>query len=216
MIHRKFAAATPRMVNALRLTWTARLRAFTINLILFVRAVRLSGRIGVMFRTIAIIAAGIALASCASDSGSSSNLFAFEPAKDTINFESQPPGAEAKTSTGQTCRTPCSLAIPADKGFSVTFTLVGYQPATEEVQLVSMGDGTSKLRPDPVLVELAPAAPPPKAKKKVRAKKMVAKPPTPAPAVPARAAPPAPPPAAPAQQPQTTSPWPNTPPAQSR
>jgi hypothetical protein len=163
-----------------------------------------------MYRVFAIIGAGALLAACSTNSGSSSNLFAFEPAKDTINFETQPPGAEVKTSTGQTCRTPCALAIPADKGFSATFTLAGFQPATEEVQLVSMGDGTSKLRPDPVLVELVPAAPPPKPRKKARSKKVAAKP-APKPAAPARPAPSAPPPMTPAQQSQATSPWPSAP-----
>jgi hypothetical protein len=167
-----------------------------------------------MYRVIVIASAGLFLAAC-SNSGSMSNPFSsfempknpfsFEAAKDTINLESQPPGAEAKTSTGQTCRTPCALAVPSDKAFNVTFTLAGYQTAVEEVQLVSMGDGTSKLRPDPVLVELTPATP-----KKAPAKKVSAKPqPKSAAPSPARVAPP---PMTPAQQqPQTTSPWPTTP-----
>ena len=33
------------------------------------------------------------------------------PIMDTVRFESEPPGAEAKTSDGQTCRTPCALAL---------------------------------------------------------------------------------------------------------
>ena len=58
---------------------------------------------------------------------------------DTVQFESEPAGAEAKTSTGHTCRTPCSLALSADAPFSVTFTLNGYLPETEQVELVSDG-----------------------------------------------------------------------------
>jgi hypothetical protein len=168
-----------------------------------------------MYRVIAITAVGLVLAACSSDT-STKNLFAFEPAKDTIRFESEPAGADAKTSTGQTCRTPCALAIPADKAFTVAFTLAGYQPASEEVKLTAMGDGTSQLRPNPVLVELTPA-PPPKPKKKVRHKRTVAKPtpkPKPVAAKPALAAPPAPPPMTPAPQPQATSPWPSAPPPQ--
>jgi hypothetical protein len=163
-----------------------------------------------MYRVIAIVSAGLVLAACSSDS---SNLFRFEPAKETVRFESEPPGAEAKTTTGQTCRTPCALAVPTDKAFSVTFTLSGYQPATEELQLVSMGDGTSQLRPNPVIAALTPVPPP---TKKVRAKKPVAKPtPQPKPVVAAPPpAPAAPPP--PAQQPPVTSPWPATSPPQSR
>jgi hypothetical protein len=167
-----------------------------------------------MYRVIAIVGVGLALAACASDSN---NPFRGEPAMETIRFESEPPGAEAKTSTGQTCRTPCALAMPSDKPFTVTFTLSGYQPATEQLQLTSMGDGTSKLRPNPVLVELTPAPPPAKPKKKVH-RKSAAKPtpkPKPAAAKPAPAATSAPPPMTPAPQPQATSPWPAAPPPQS-
>jgi len=170
-----------------------------------------------MYRVVAIVGAGLVLAACSTDI---KNPFGFEPAKDTIRFESQPPGAEAKTSTGETCRTPCALAMPADKPFTVTFTLTGYQLDTEQVQLASMGDGTSKLTPNPVLVQLT-AVPPPKSKKKVRRKKPTAKPtpkPKPAVAKPAPAAKPAPPPMTPAPQPQpqATSPWPAAPPPPSR
>jgi hypothetical protein len=159
-----------------------------------------------MYRVIAIVGAGLVLAACSTDS---KNIFGFEPAKDTVRFESEPPGAEAKTSTGETCRTPCALAMPADKPFTVTFTLTGYQPDTEQLQFTSMGDGTSKLRPNPVLVKLTAVAPP---KKKVRRKKTATKPkPKPKP-VAAKPAPTAPPPMTPAPQPQATSPWPAAPP----
>ena len=50
------------------------------------------------------------------------------PMLDTVSFESEPPGAEAKTSNGQTCRTPCSLALPVESPLTVTFTLNGYAP----------------------------------------------------------------------------------------
>jgi len=169
---------------------------------------------GAMYRVIAITAAGLVLAACSSDT-STKNFFAFEPAKDTIRFESEPAGADAKTSTGQTCRTPCALAMPADKAFTVAFTLAGYQPTNEEVKLTAMGDGGSQLRPNPVLVELTPA-PPPNPKKKVRHKRTAAKPtPNPKPKpVAAKSAPAAPPPMTPAPQPQATSPWPSAPPPQ--
>jgi hypothetical protein len=168
-----------------------------------------------MHRAIAIVGAGLVLAACSTDS---KNFFGFEPAKDTVRFESEPPGAEAKTSSGETCRTPCALAMPADKPFTVTFTLTGFQPTTEQLQLTSMGDGTSQLRPNPVLVNLTPV-PPPKSKKKVRRKKTATKPapkPKPSVAKPPPAATSAPPPMTPAPQPQATSPWPAAPPPPSR
>jgi len=164
----------------------------------------------IMLRVIAIVGAGLALAACSSNA-SWLNLDSLKPKPlmETVQFESTPPGAEVKLSNGQTCRTPCALAVPQPEktGLSASFALNGYQPATEQIDLVSQGDGTSKLRPNPVTAQLA-AVPPPKKKKVVRKKKqkqhVVAKPaakPQPAPK-PAAAPPTA------AAQPQAPSPWP--------
>jgi hypothetical protein len=135
------------------------------------------------------------------------NMDALKPAPmmETVRFESEPSGAEAKTSTGQTCRTPCALAVPAASGMTVTFTLNGYKPESEKVELVSMGDGTSSLRPNPVLVELTPGAPPKKTAPAPAKKKPAPKP------KPASAAAPAAAPAAMAPGPGSTaaSPWPS-------
>ena len=49
-------------------------------------------------------------------------------------MESEPPGAEAKTSQGQTCRTPCELVVQTGGEFSVTLALAGYQPQTVPVR----------------------------------------------------------------------------------
>ncbi len=165
-----------------------------------------------MHRVIAIVSGGLALAAC-----SSVNLDFLKPAPvmETVRFESQPPGAEAKVSNGQTCRTPCALALPAGGPHTVTFTLSGYQPEADQIELVSMGDNTSRLQPNPVLATLNPAAPPPAAKRKPVAKKRPAKPvakraPAPRPAAPNGAAPPA----TTAAPPASASPWPSTPPQQ--
>ena len=37
------------------------------------------------------------------------------PAATTMQFESEPAGAEAKTSLGQVCRTPCTQAVTASE-----------------------------------------------------------------------------------------------------
>jgi hypothetical protein len=162
-----------------------------------------------MYRVLAIVGAGLLVGACSSTGGS-----LFGPSKDTVRFESEPPGAEAKVSTGEACKTPCALAMPTDKGFSVTFTLLGYQTVTQEVQLAE----SSQFRPNPVNATLA-AVPPPK--KKIYRKKPTARPaprPKPVAAAPRQApsqqaAPAAaPPPMTPAQQPQVTSPWPSAPP----
>jgi len=188
-----------------------------------------------MYRVLAIVVAGLSLAACSSNS-QWLNLDVFKPAPvvETVQFESTPPGADVKVSNGQTCRTPCALAIPhpeAENGsYTAVFTLNGYLPDTEQIQLTSMGDNTSQLRPNPVVAQLTAEPPPPKPKKKVRRRTHVAKPvaakpksgkpkaakpvakkPKPTkPATPKPAAAPAPAPAEPPppQQQQAPSPWP--------
>jgi hypothetical protein len=97
--------------------------------------------------------------------------------------------------------------VPApDTGFSVTYTLNRFQPATVPVQVIRIpGDfvspGSTTVDPNPVVVELQPAGPPPRpVRKPMRPKrpkppKMAAPPPpagSPFPE-PAQAPPPPPP-----------------------
>jgi hypothetical protein len=172
-----------------------------------------------MYRVFAIIGGALALAACSSSSDFLS-LDALKPAPmmDTVRFESEPPGAEAKTSNGQTCRTPCALALPTAGPLTVTFTLAGYQPETQSLDVVTNTGAPATLQPNPLSAELTAAPPPPKAKKPARkrpaasANPAAQKPAAAAtPAAPSAAAPaPAPAPAAPAQQ--SPSPWPAAPP----
>lgn len=161
-----------------------------------------------MYRVIAIVSGGLALAACSSTPDWMS-LDALKPAPimDTVRFESEPPGAEAKTSNGQTCRTPCALALPSNAPLSVTFSLNGYQPESENIEPVSAGLGSPELRPNPVQVELTPAPPPPKPVKKPAVKRK--RPAATSAARPKTSMAPAPVPsaAAPAQQ-QAPAPWP--------
>ena len=76
---------------------------------------------------------------------------------DTVSFESEPPGAEAKTSNGQTCRTPCSLALPVESPLTVTFTLNGYAPESEKLEMIQANGEPPRFGPNPVVVELTPA-----------------------------------------------------------
>jgi hypothetical protein len=156
-----------------------------------------------MYRVLAVIGSALALAACSSNSDWM-NLDALKPGPslDTISLESEPPGAEAKATNGQTCRTPCALALPVDAASSVTFTLNGYQPETEKLEAITSTGEPPRLRPNPVVVELSPAAPTTAKKpaaKKPAAKKSASKP--------AAAAAPAPMTAAPAQ---ASSPWPTS------
>jgi hypothetical protein len=150
------------------------------------------------------------------------NVDALKPAPimDTVRFESEPPGAEAKTSNGQTCRTPCALALPVNSPMTVTFTLNGYTPESENIEPIAMAGSPTQLRPNPVVVELTPAAPAPKAvkkpepKKKPGAKPAAAKPAA-ARAKPAAARAPAPAPMSGTSAPQEApAPWPSAAPPQ--
>lgn len=116
-----------------------------------------------MYRVIAIIGGALALAACSSTSDWTEALKP-GPLMDTVRFESEPPGAEAKTSNGQSCRTPCALALPSSGPLSVTFTLTGYQPETETLEVIENTGAPPALRPNPVVVELSAA--PPQAKPK--------------------------------------------------
>jgi len=158
-----------------------------------------------MYRVLAGIGSALALAACSSNSDWM-NLDALKPGPslDTISLESEPPGAEAKASNGQTCRTPCALALPVDPASSITFTLNGYQPETEKLEAITSTGEPPRLRPNPVVVELSLAAP--TTAKKPAAKKPAAKKSASKPAAAAAAAP-APMTAAPAQ---ASSPWPTS------
>ena len=127
------------------------------------------------------------------------------PAATTMQFESEPAGAEAKTSLGQACRTPCTLAMTASE-FTVNFSLPGYQPQTVPVRVVVSGDGSdpeaTRLVPNPVFVELQSASPAVAAKKPAPAAKKKSRPaPRPGPTAMA-------PEQAPSPAPAPASPWP--------
>jgi hypothetical protein len=125
-----------------------------------------------MRRVIVIAVAGASLAGCSSVSFDS-----FKPAPSAVQvqLESTPPGADARTSLGQSCKTPCSVTLSAPEGgFSVTYALNKFQPATVQVQ-VAPGDflnlSAPTITPNPVVAELQPALPPPRAAGKMRPKK---------------------------------------------
>jgi hypothetical protein len=116
-----------------------------------------------MRRVIAIAVAGASLGGCSSFSVG--DYFKSTPPTIQVQLESNPPGADAKTSVGPGCKTPCSVSFPApDGGFSVSYTLNNYQPANVPVQVIkNPGDltssGTTTTDPNPVFAELQPAGP---------------------------------------------------------
>jgi hypothetical protein len=122
-----------------------------------------------MRHVIVIAVAGVSLAGCSSFSLDS---FKSAPPAVQVQLESVPPGADAKTSAGPGCKTPCSVAVPAaDGGFSVTYTLNKFQPVTIPVQVINVPrdfstPASTTIDPNPVVAELRPAGPPPRAARK--------------------------------------------------
>jgi hypothetical protein len=166
-----------------------------------------------MMRIVAIAACGVGLAACSGVTGSISQFEVSTSNTPTMmKFESEPVGAEVRTSLGQLCRSPCSFAVAAED-FTVTFSMAGYQSQTVPVSM-TVPDGASagapRLWPNPVFVELQvppPPPPPPPKRKPVVAAKPNPKPP--ARAAVSRAEQPPPPVYAPA--PPASSPWPAPP-----
>jgi hypothetical protein len=78
----------------------------------------------------------------------------------TIDLDSDPRGAQAATSLGSGCKTPCAMEISADAPFTVTFTHPGYAPATVDIGMQPGQPGVSnpKFSPNPVFVQLTPEA----------------------------------------------------------
>jgi hypothetical protein len=127
-----------------------------------------------MRRVIAIALAGASLGGCSSFSVS--DYFKSTPPAIQVQLESNPPGADAKTSLGPGCKTPCSVTVNApDAGFSVMYTLNKFQPATVPVHVIHnpadfSSPATTVTDPNPVFAELQPAGPPPKAHKGTKPK----------------------------------------------
>ena len=92
------------------------------------------------------------------------------PATEVLRVESEPPGADARTSQGQSCRTPCELTVPSGGEMTVSYALNGYQPQTPQVrpetppQSYGEGGGSVRLQPNPVYAELQTVKPPAKKK----------------------------------------------------
>lgn len=118
-----------------------------------------------MVKQFSIIACGVLLAACSS----SGDLMRTATPTVPLQFESDPPGAEVKTSGGQTCRTPCALAVPA-ADFQVTYSLNGFQPQTIPVKLLPPDDmrgseetgltaAPPRFSPSPVIAELVKGGP---------------------------------------------------------
>ncbi|MGA7486825.1 MAG: PEGA domain-containing protein, partial [Xanthobacteraceae bacterium] len=72
-----------------------------------------------MSRVIAVMACGFTVAAC-STSMPSLEFLKSAPQAEALRIESEPPGAEAKISSGQSCRTPCELTVEGGGEHSIT------------------------------------------------------------------------------------------------
>jgi hypothetical protein len=117
----------------------------------------------------------------------------------TMQFESQPPGADVRTSQGQSCQTPCSLALPPQSQ-AVSFSKNGFLPQSVQITAGEAPDHSffdnppPTLSPNPVDVILQPAAPPPRSRPPVRPRPRPHRPPAAPPPPPGQPSPFPPPP----------------------
>ena len=76
----------------------------------------------------------------------------------SLRLDSSPEGADATTSFGWSCRTPCSIELVAEAPFTVTFTRAGFAPMTVPVEIRAPSPGASDATfvPDPVFAALRP------------------------------------------------------------
>lgn len=121
-----------------------------------------------MVRVAAFVACGFILSGCSS-ALPSMDFFKSSPATEALRIESQPPGAEAKTASGQSCRTPCELKVQPGTDSSVTLAMTGYK--TQTVSLRTGEGEEAKIGPNPVYAELEKDAPAAAKKKKTAAVK---------------------------------------------
>jgi PEGA domain len=117
---------------------------------------------------------GLTLAGCSSVSWMPSmpSWLKPAPAVQALQFETDPPGADVHAADGQTCRTPCSLALPLTAQ-SVNFAMNGYLPQSVSVDVTQSAERQAdnsflppNFVPNPVEVTLQAAGPQPVAKPK--------------------------------------------------
>jgi hypothetical protein len=159
-----------------------------------------------MSRIAALLACFFALSACSSLSNwSVPNMdigtLRGSPGGISVRVESQPEGAEARLPSGQGCRTPCSLSIPASGTTTISFALQGYLPQTVPVTVTVSGEASEasdigvapmpRVDPNPVFaaLEIAPPPPPPPRKKAPPRRRTAAPPPPPPPPPAAQPAP---------------------------
>jgi hypothetical protein len=110
-------------------------------------------------RAFAIVMCGFGLAACSTSTIPGFDALKPKPTTTVLLLQSAPADAEARSSLGGDCRTPCTMAIGVAGDFTVSFARDGYEPQTVTVHS-TMSDGgfmtapSPRLDPDPVSVTL--------------------------------------------------------------
>jgi hypothetical protein len=101
-------------------------------------------------RTFALVMCGFGLAACSSFTMPGFDALKAKPTTTVLLIQSNPAGAEARSSLGPTCRTPCTMAIGAAGDFTVSLARDGYEPQTVTVHS-TMSEGGYVTGPSPTL-----------------------------------------------------------------
>jgi hypothetical protein len=114
-------------------------------------------------RALALVICGLGLEACSSSPISGVDAFKLKPTTTELLTQSNPAGADARSSLGGTCRTPCTTAIGTAGDFTISFAHHGYETQTRTVHSTMSERGlttapTPVLAPNPVFVMLEPQA----------------------------------------------------------
>ena len=107
---------------------------------------------------LALVICGSGLAACGSTTMPSFDAFKPKPTTTTLLIQSNPAGANARSSLGATCLTPCNMAIGTAGDFTISVARDGYEPQTITVHsTMSEGGYTTPASPtlDPNIVSVA-------------------------------------------------------------
>lgn len=110
-------------------------------------------------RAFALVICGLGMAACSSMA--SFDSLKPKPESTILLIETNPASAEARSSLGRICRTPCTMTIATAGDFTISFARDGYEPQTVTVHsTMSAGDYMTApspvLDPSPVYVNLEP------------------------------------------------------------
>jgi len=100
--------------------------------------------------TFALMMCGFGLAACSSFTMPGVDALKPKPTTTVLLIQSNPAGAEARSSLGGTCRTPCTMSIGTAGDFTIGFARDGYEPQTVTVHS-TMSKGSYTTGPSPVL-----------------------------------------------------------------